>query len=86
MPAIVGHVNHAQTPKGAAGKSAISAGNALLVWWVAIHYGEFCPIVSSFEFCRVELSKILFYSQFESKNRFYWLAARCLANFSWITT
>ena len=31
MPVIVGHANHAQTPKGALDMSAISAGNALFV-------------------------------------------------------
>ena len=48
MPAIVGHANHAQTPKGALGMSEISAGNALylVVWWVVIHYDRFCRVSS----------------------------------------
>ena len=68
MAAIVGHANHVQTPKGAVGISVISAGYALLIWWIRIHYGEFCKMVSSFELRRVELCvKPLFYSQFENK-------------------
>ena len=52
MPIIVEHGNHAQTPKGALGMSAISAGNALLVWWIAIR-DSLTRVLSSFELDQV---------------------------------